>query len=150
MSKGLWCVRDTSCMYLLWCIACPDPMMTKISLKVVVLSAGELVCSDHPLSTMLLYNLLAVLEVFVQQYVFMGADKVTFTEACSFYTHRIYLHEFTLSFLRKTDVSPVRRHSPYLPAAIVCIHICFVALTHMSSLPSHWWHLVSSSTATYL
>lgn len=87
--------------------------------------------------------LLAVLEVFVQQYAFMGADEVAFTEARSFYVYRIYLREFTLFFLCETDYSPVRRRSPYLPAAIVRIRICLEwhsltwAVCHLTD--GIWW-----------
>ena len=40
-----------------------------------------------------MYMLPAVLEVSVQQYVFMSVNEATCTEGCSFYAYRIYLRE---------------------------------------------------------
>ena len=51
-----------------------------------------------------MHTLLAVLEVSVQQYVFMNASEVSFAEGRSFYAYRIYLREFT-RVLKKNCVS---------------------------------------------
>jgi hypothetical protein len=75
----------------------------------------------------------AVLEVSVQQYVFMYTDESSFTEpeGRSFYAYRIYLREFTVVFgICKTYFGPVGRNSPYLPAAIVCMRSCLGPGTH--------------------
>ena len=103
---------------------------------------------------MLMHILPAVLEVSVQQYVFMSADEASFSEGLSFYAYRIYLREFTRVLkknLCESYFSAVNKGSPYLPAAIVRIHSCLeLAPTHMSSPSSHWQHSVSFSAVVCL
>lgn len=69
-------------------------------MKAIFLSASALLCCDHLLVEMLMHTLPAVIEVSVQQYVFVDADEATCTEECSFYAYRIYLCEFTFFFLK--------------------------------------------------